>query len=153
MLEAVVEIAGRAGLGPIVAVVPPGIPVPPDVLPIVNDRPDAGLSRSLRMGFAALPADVDAAVILLGDQPTLAPETVRHLVEAASRERPVTAALAGGVLAPPVLLQRAAFGLAQEATGDLGLAPVLAAHPELVTAVEVGRHAADVDTPADLPAG
>ena len=50
----------------------------------------------------------------------------------------------------PVLLGRSAFGLAAEATGDRGLGPVLAAHPELVREVPVAGSNPDVDTPADL---
>ena len=37
----------------------------------------------------------------------------------------------------PVLLRRPAFGLVAEATGDRGLGPVLAAHPDLVAEVAV----------------
>lgn len=150
MLATVVELAREAGLEPILAVVAPAIAVPPDVVPVVNDKPQAGLSRSLGMGLAAMPAEVDAAVILLGDQPTLPVETVKRLLKAARGDRPVVAARAGGRLGPPVLIKRDAFGLAQEAIGDEGLRMILTDHPELVTPVEVGVHATDVDTPADL---
>ena len=50
----------------------------------------------------------------------------------------------------PVLLRRAAFDLVAEATGDRGLGPVIAAHPELVAEVPVAGANPDVDTPADL---
>jgi len=150
MLASVVDRAKEAGLDPVFAVVPPGIAVPPDVVPVINDAPGDGVSRSLKLGIAALPTDVDAGVILLGDQPTLAVETVRAVLHAMSPERLVIAARADGQLAPPVLLMRDAFGLVEDASGDVGLAPILAAHPELVTPVEVGEHAPDVDRPADL---
>src|SRR5688572_247553 len=52
MLDAVVELASAAGLQPIMAVVPPGIAVPPEAVPVLNDRPHEGLSRSLRLGIA-----------------------------------------------------------------------------------------------------
>lgn len=150
MLGAVIGVARAAGLAPIIAVVAPGIAVPPDVVPVINREPDAGLSRSLRMGIAAVPPDVHAAVILLGDQPTLAVGTVRAVMEAAQADRRVVAARAEGRLGPPVLLMRDAFGLAHEATGDEGLRSIMTDHPDLVTPVEVGTHAPDVDTPADL---
>ena len=150
MLASVIDTAGEANLAPILVVVSPGIPLPPDVVPIVNAQPEAGLSRSLRMGIAALSPDVDAAVILLGDQPTLPVETIRVVVSAARNDRPVVAARADGRLGPPVLLLREAFRLAQEATGDEGLRSILTEHPELVTQVDIGAHAPDVDTPADL---
>lgn len=151
MLEAVIEVARQVGLGPIVAVVPPGTAVPPDVVPVPNDAPGEGMSRSLRMGIAALPEEIDAAVVLLGDQPTLRAEVIRSLIAAADRsDRSVMAAHADGRLGPPVLIRRAAFGLAGAASGDEGLRSILGSHPELVARVEVGEHAPDVDTPADL---
>jgi molybdenum cofactor cytidylyltransferase len=150
MLAWVIDVAREAGLAPIIAVVPPGIAVPPDVVPVVNTDPAAGLSRSLSLGVAAVPPDVDAAVILLGDQPTLSVDAVRTVVRAAGGDRPVVAARADGRFGPPVLLSRDAFGLAHEASGDEGLRTMLADHPELVTPVDVGEHAPDVDVPADL---
>ena len=152
MLERVIGIARDAGLAPIIAVVRPGMAVPVDVLAVRNDAPDEGVSRSLRLGFAAVPDDVDAALILLGDQPTMAVESVTRVLGAVRDDSAVVAAAAGRRLAPPILLVRAAFGLVDQADGDVGLAPVLARHPELVTRVEVGEHPPDVDVPADLAA-
>lgn len=149
LLQAVVELARAAGLDPIIAVVPPGLAVPPDVVPEINPDPERGLSQSLRRGLAAVPAEIGAAVILLGDQPTLAANTVRAVV-AARGNRHVVAAFADGRLGPPVLVERQAFSLADELDGDVGLGPLLASHPELVSAVEVSEHAPDVDTPSDL---
>jgi len=151
MLSAVSALAHQAGLSPVIAVVPPGIAVPSDVVVEVNADPAAGLSRSLRLGLAAVPAGLDAAVILLGDQPTLPVTTVRALLDATT-DRPIVAIRADGRLAPPVLLRRAAFALADEASGDEGLRTVLALHPELLATVDVPAHPPDVDTPLDLEA-
>ena len=151
MLERVAEIARVSGLAPIVAVVPTGIPAPNGSLAVVNDDPDDGISRSLRLGIHALPDDVDAVVILLGDQPTVPASWIASLVDA-PRDRPVVAIRAEGRIGPPVLLRREAFHLASEASGDSGLGPVLARHPELVTHMDVAAHAPDVDTPEDLEA-
>jgi CTP:molybdopterin cytidylyltransferase MocA len=152
MLERVADVARASGLAPIVAVVPSGIRVPQGTLAIVNDRPEEGLSRSLRLGIAALPADADAAVILLGDQPTVTAATIAALLSKAHGERPVVATRSGGHVGPPVLLRREAFGLVEEASGDEGLGPVLARNADLVTHLDVAAHAPDVDTPADLEA-
>jgi molybdenum cofactor cytidylyltransferase len=151
LLGAVIELAREAELHPVFAVVPPGLAVPADVVPVINDAPSDGISRSLTLGIAALPGDIEAAVILLGDQPTLPPASIRAVIDA-SGQRAVVAVRGGSIVAPPVLLKREAFGLVDEARGDLGLAPVLAAHPDLVAFVEVGEHAPDIDTPEDLEA-
>jgi molybdenum cofactor cytidylyltransferase len=153
MLEAVVGLARRAGLEPVIAVVPSWLVTPSGVVAVVNDEPEAGLSRSLRFGLAAVPAEVASAVILLGDQPTVPAVMVAALLaEAAKTQRPVVAAHAHGRLGPPVLLARQAFALADQATGDEGLRRILEAHADVVATVEVGEHAPDVDTPADLAA-
>jgi CTP:molybdopterin cytidylyltransferase MocA len=150
MLEAVVDAAAAAGLSPVLAVVPPGMAVPPNVVPELNPHPEAGLGRSLQLGLAAVPVEqADAAVILLGDQPTVSPAAIRSLLEAGG-DRPLVASSADGRIGPPVLIRREAFRLAEQLVGDVGLREILAERPELVTTVEVGEHPPDVDTPEDL---
>ena len=65
-------------------------------------------------------------------------------------DRPIVAALADGVLAPPVLLERTHFHLADRLTRDMGLREVLRSNPDLVTPAPVAGHAPDIDAPADL---
>ena len=154
LLEHVLELARTAGLDPVVAVVPVWLTRPrtmndPTLRWVRNPHPERGLSHSLRLGFGALPDETGAAVILLGDQPTISPDTVRALV-AARGERPIVATRAAGRLAAPVLVERTHFSVVDEPAGDIGLRELLNAHPEWVLAVEVPEHAPDVDTPADL---
>ncbi|HEX2221212.1 MAG TPA: DUF5946 family protein [Candidatus Limnocylindria bacterium] len=150
MLDAVVRSADRAGLEPIIAVLPPGVPAPSGTFGVENDRPEEGLSRSVRLGIAALPQHVQAAIILLGDQPTVGPDRLAGLVGARGA-RPVVASMdERGLLAPPVLLERAAFALVETLSGDSGLRELLGERAELVEPVIVTAHAPDVDTPADL---
>lgn len=154
LLEHALEAAATAGLAPVVAVVPVWLSRPArlddDRLRwIRNPFPERGLSLSLRLGFEALGGDVDAAVILLGDQPRIPAATIRAIV-AARGERPVVASSAGGILAPPVLVERSRFDLVEGLRGDSGLREILLDHPELVRAVEVAGHLPDLDTPGDL---
>ncbi|MGH2446500.1 MAG: DUF5946 family protein [Candidatus Limnocylindria bacterium] len=150
MLEVVGGTAGGAGLDPVIAVVPPGLVVPPQVIPVINDDPSAGLSRSLRMGLAAVPAEVDGAVILLGDEPMLTAVTIRAVVASAIEANAVVAARSGDRIGPPVFLWRSSFGLAEQAAGDDGLRALLRDRRDLAT-VNVPP-SPDVDTPADLDA-
>jgi molybdenum cofactor cytidylyltransferase len=119
---------------------------------VSNPDPAQGLSSSVRIGMAAVPASAARALIVLGDQPAINPETVRTVLEQPEDpSRPVVVARYEDDSARnPVLLERAAFPLVAEATGDRGLGPVLAAHPELVREVIVSGSNPDVDTPADL---
>ncbi len=154
LLEHALDSAATAGLLPIVAVVPVWLSRPArfedDRLRwIRNPFPERGLSLSLRLGFGTLGADVEAAVILLGDQPRIPAATIAAIL-AARGERPVVASSAGGILAPPILIERSHFALLEGLSGDLGLGQFLRAQPELVRSVEVVGHPPDVDTPADL---
>ncbi len=154
LLEHVLHRAAEAGLDPILAVVPPWLELPKPATTITwvtNGEPDRGLSHSLRLGLAALPGTASAVVVLLGDQPTLDPAAIRAVV-AARGERPVVAAFAAGHAAPPVLLERPAFALAEGLEGDVGLRDLISTHTELVRRVPVVAHAPDLDRPADLAA-
>lgn len=124
---------------------------------VINPDPDAGLSSSLQVGFAALAAlpnggDVPGAFVVLGDQPLVDPAVFRALAtaEVPARIGFVAPRYVGGGGANPVLVLRAGRAWIAEARGDRGLGPVLAAHPELVATVDLGGSNPDVDTRADL---
>ncbi len=155
LLEHVLERAFTAGLRPIVAVVPVWLTRPASadaaLTWVRNPYPERGMSHSLRLGLAALPEEVGAAVVLLGDQPTVEPRAIRAVL-AGRGDRPIVAAFAAGHPAPPVLLEREAFALARALEGDVGMRELIAAHPELVRQVPVAAHAPDLDRPADLAA-
>jgi CTP:molybdopterin cytidylyltransferase MocA len=148
MVEIVADTAVGAGLDPVVVVAPSSLHLPDSVEAVRNDAPERGMSRSLRLGIAAVPPDAEAAVVLLADQPTVSVEHLRGL-DGWRGATPVVATRADGVLGPPVLLEREAFALVDAVGGDAGLRDLLRADPSLVTAVE---HAPvpDIDTPRDL---
>ncbi|HEY6012648.1 MAG TPA: NTP transferase domain-containing protein [Candidatus Limnocylindrales bacterium] len=119
---------------------------------VVNPSPDRGLSSSLQVGMAALPPETDAVLIALGDQPLVTAATIRALLDAQpERSRPIVVPVYPDDRGRnPVLLRRPAFPLAGEASGDRGLGPVLAAHPDAVHEVPASGDNPDVDTQADL---
>ncbi len=153
LLEHVIDRARSAGLAPVVAVVPAGFPRPATVgdsaVWVPNADPDRGMSHSLRLGLAAVPQHCDAAVVLLGDQPTVTPSSIRAVI-AARGERPIVVAFADGHVGPPAVIERRAFPLAAELEGDAGLRQLAARHPGLLRRVPVERHPPDVDRPEDL---
>ena len=109
---------------------------------LVNPRPQDGLAGSLRMGLAAVAGDpaVDAALIVLGDQPWLRPDVIEGVMAAAAAtDRPIVRPRYDADAAPnPVLVRRSAWPLASGLEGDRGLGPLLAAHPELVAERRAG---------------
>ncbi|HEX3055258.1 MAG TPA: NTP transferase domain-containing protein [Gaiellaceae bacterium] len=71
-----------------------------------------GPGASLRCGFAALPADAEAAVVVLADGPHLDPRAVDRVVAAWRYDGgDVYACTYGGVRLHPVLIARAAWPL------------------------------------------
>jgi len=68
---------------------------------------EKGPGVSLRCGLAALPEDTEAAVVVLGDGPGLAPEAIDRVIAAWRDDKaPVVAATYAGVRLHPVLLAR-----------------------------------------------
>ncbi len=125
-----------------------------DELRVVNPEPANGLASSLRVGMAALPGDVEAVLIVLGDQPRVPLAAISVLLDAGvDAERPIAVPVyADDRGRNPVLLGRAAFALVDGAQGDRGLGPLLAANPDLVREVAVPASAPanpDMDTRAD----
>jgi CTP:molybdopterin cytidylyltransferase MocA len=87
---------------------------PLDVDARVIDCPawEQGVGVSLRCGLKALPAETEAAVVVLADGPDLAPAAVDRVVDAwRSGAGDVVAASYGGVRGHPVVLARAAWPL------------------------------------------
>jgi CTP:molybdopterin cytidylyltransferase MocA/SAM-dependent methyltransferase len=119
---------------------------------LINQDPSQGLSSSLRIGMASVGPDVSDVVVVLGDQPMLSSSVIRSLMSAPpDPARPIVVPTydhEGG--RNPVLIRRPAFGLVDEAAGDRGLGPVIAAHPDLVQVVPVAGDNPDIDTAADL---
>ncbi|MDQ6648512.1 MAG: nucleotidyltransferase family protein [Actinomycetota bacterium] len=112
-----------------------------------------GMGSSLRAGLAALPADAEATLVALVDQPLVGAEAVRRLLAAGADGAVAAVATYEGRRRNPVLLARALWpAVAEAAVGEAGARTYLRSHPELVTPVECADtgSADDVDTPEDL---
>ena len=78
---------------------------------IVNPEHGRGMETSVRAGVAALPADADAAVMLLADMPLVTPAMLAALAERFRETRaPLVISRYGEVTAPPQLYARSLFG-------------------------------------------
>jgi CTP:molybdopterin cytidylyltransferase MocA len=122
----------------------------------VNPRPTDGLASSLRVGLDAAAEDraAEAVLVVLGDQPSVRPEVLRAVIDAAAEtDLPIVRPRYTADGAPnPVLVRREAWALAAGLEGDRGLGPLIARHPDLVHQLPVEGAIPDVDTPADLAA-
>jgi CTP:molybdopterin cytidylyltransferase MocA len=104
-----------------------------------------GPGASLRCGLAALPPDAQAAVVVLGDGPDLAPQAIDRLIERwrTDPRGPVVAATYGGTRLHPVLLARETWPLVPD-EGAKALDAVL------VPCDDLGPPG-DVDSADDVP--
>jgi CTP:molybdopterin cytidylyltransferase MocA len=113
---------------------------------VVNPRPSRGLAASLRLGLEVLPAEVEAALILLGDAPVVPPAAIERVLAAYRRENRAVGASYDGRRGHPVLLPRADWErlpkTGERAGAALDIVPVECG--------DLAEGAADVDTPDDL---
>ncbi|HYM04683.1 MAG TPA: molybdopterin-binding/glycosyltransferase family 2 protein [Stellaceae bacterium] len=113
-----------------------------------------GLSTSVRAGIAALPEDVDGAVMCLGDMPRVAGAEIDRLIGAFNplEGRAICLPTRRGKRGNPVLLAKSLFGEMAGISGDVGAKDLIAAHPELVAEIEMESDGVltDIDTPQAL---
>ena len=153
LVEHGVALLADGGCAP-VYVVSGAAPLPGSGTTVVaNPAWRSGMGSSLRAGLGALPAEADAVVVALVDQPLVGAEAVRRLL--AAHRGGARIAIAGYAGAPrnPVLFGREYWPqIVTSARGDRGARAFLRGHPELVTLVECGDTGspADIDTPDDL---
>jgi CTP:molybdopterin cytidylyltransferase MocA len=103
-----------------------------------------GPGASLRCGLAALPPTAEAAVVVLGDGPDLAPEAIdRVIARRQAADEPVVAATYAGTRLHPVLIAREAWAFVPD-EGAKGL------DAELVPCDDLGPPG-DVDFASDVP--
>lgn len=128
-----------------------------DGLPVAfveNPAYETGRSSSIRAGIHALPDDVDAVVIALGDMPFVDPGTVDLLVDADTRDTgSVLAAAYESQRGNPVLFDARHFDALRDLEGETGGRDILL-ETEDAALVETGDPGVrrDVDRPDDVDA-
>jgi CTP:molybdopterin cytidylyltransferase MocA len=119
---------------------------------IHNPKARTGMASSLQVGLRAMRGEIEAAVVLLGDQPLVGSRTIATLMRAWRREgsRPAVAvSQAHGEWGPPVVLARELWDELFALKGDAGARQILQGHPELLDMVPAPGRPDDIDTPED----
>ncbi|MGQ4274497.1 nucleotidyltransferase family protein [Terrihabitans sp. B22-R8] len=113
-----------------------------------------GMAASLRAGIAAVPAEHEAALILLGDMPRTPPGIVRDLWSALGPQHLAAAPVHRGRRGHPVLIRRALFADIATLRGDRGAGALLGGLGSALALVETDDAGTlfDVDHPGDLDA-
>jgi molybdenum cofactor cytidylyltransferase len=115
-----------------------------------------GLGTSLKTGIAALPADVDGAIVCLGDMPQVDAGLIDRLIGGIDPDKGalVVVPTIDGKRGNPVVWSRRFFADLMTVEGDVGARYLIGRYPEAVVEVPLTGNAAltDVDTPEALAA-
>ena len=119
---------------------------------VVNQAYQQGIASSLRTGLSAVDPNSDAALIILGDQPFIRPQTLNRIVEEYRRSQAqIVIPMHRGQRGNPVLLDRSVFAEVMALEGDVGSRAIFAKHLDQIVNVEVEDEGIvlDLDDPAD----
>jgi molybdenum cofactor cytidylyltransferase len=119
---------------------------------VVNEEWAEGMSTSLRAGLQALRPEIQAAFVVLADQPALTASLLRQLADHYRvTGAPILAPFFQGRRGNPVLFARSLFPELLALEGDQGARTLLVQHSEQVERVELNDPAVilDVDTDED----
>ncbi|CAG4883628.1 4-diphosphocytidyl-2C-methyl-D-erythritol kinase [Georgfuchsia toluolica] len=114
-----------------------------------------GLSTSLRRGLRALPADIDAVIVLLADMPGISAGDIDRLLDYFDLAHPcILVPEHEGRRGNPVVWPRRYFGEMADLSGDTGARGLLEQYANDVRSVAIASPAifADIDTPEALAA-
>lgn len=130
-----------------------------DGLPVkLVHNPDfaEGLGTSLKTGIAAVPEDVDGAIVCLGDMPQVNAALIDKLIDAFDPELGALVVVPSidGKRGNPVVWSRRFFQELMAISGDVGARHLIGNYAEVVSEVPVTGNGAliDVDTPEALRA-
>ncbi len=117
---------------------------------IYNDLYEEGLSTSVKAGIAALPKDIDAVMIILGDMPNMSADILRKIMAAynLAQGQSIIIPTHNGKRGNPILWDADFFGDFDRLQGDMGAKILLNDYPEYITELEIESDAIflDIDT-------
>ncbi len=113
-----------------------------------------GLATSLKRGLAAVPEDVDAVLVCLGDMPRVTPKAIGRLIAAfnPAEQRTICVPVHKGQRGNPVLWGRKHFAAMAALGGDRGAKALMERAAEELVEVEMADDGVliDADTPEAL---
>ena len=125
-----------------------------DVQLVYNPGFERGISTSIAAGLSSLPADVEGALICLGDMPAVSVEVLDRIIAAfdPGRGAEVCVPTCRGKRGNPVLWSRRFFADIRRIRGDAGARHLIGEHSEVVREVPIddGSILMDVDSPEAL---
>lgn len=115
---------------------------------VTNDKPETGMSRSLRLGVERVrETGAQAVLIALADMPRVTATHIWRLLDYAEGASAVIASSDGTMPRPPALFGRDHFDILCAQTGDKGARDLIRVGHHVVTSP---RELIDIDTPEDF---
>jgi molybdenum cofactor cytidylyltransferase len=119
---------------------------------VVNPDPAADMLSSIRCGVGSLPPECIAAIVVLGDQPTIRAELVAGLIRTfQTAAAKIVVPSFRGRRGHPILISAGYFGEVLTQHDCVGLRGLLDAHPHDIATLEVDNPnvLTDMDSPDD----
>ena len=123
-----------------------------DLKVVVNRGYEQGMAGSLREGLAAVSPMMDAALIVLADQPFVRPETIDRVIDKYRQTKAkIVIPFYMGQRGNPVLLDRSVFSEVMALEGDTGSRAIFGNHADGIVEVDVNDEGIvlDIDDRAD----
>jgi molybdenum cofactor cytidylyltransferase len=120
---------------------------------VENEDYEQGMGSSLRVGLSALDTNIDASLIVLGDQPFVQSQTFDEIIDCYRQsEAQILIPTYHGFRGNPVLLDRSVFGEVMALNGDIGCRAIFGNHSSGIVKVPVGDVGIllDIDSQQDL---
>jgi molybdenum cofactor cytidylyltransferase len=119
---------------------------------VVNEDYAEGMASSLSAGLAAVDPEINAALIVLGDQPFVRAETIDRILEVYCESgAEIVVPFYKGQRGNPVLLDRTVFAEAMALEGDTGCRAIFGSHAAGLVEANVNDEGIllDIDTRGD----
>jgi molybdenum cofactor cytidylyltransferase len=120
---------------------------------VINGQFSEGMGSSLRTGIAALNPGIDAALVVLADQPFVRPATLNQLIGGYIESKAqIAIPTYRGFRGNPVLLDRSVFAEVMAITGDIGCRAIFGSHTDGIVKVPVDDVGVllDIDSKSDF---
>ncbi len=116
---------------------------------VLNPDWKEGIASSIRQGIGALPPSIDAALIVLCDQPFIPSSHFSKLIAACSNEHPIAATAYQPSPGVPACFDRSVFPELLALTGDSGAKRIIGKRLQEVASISCPEAIIDIDTLAD----
>jgi molybdenum cofactor cytidylyltransferase len=120
---------------------------------IINDDWQSGMASTIRCGIEVLDFNIDAAILMVCDQPFVSLDLLNGLIQKqAETGKPIIASQYGDTIGTPALFGKQFFSELMGLKGDTGAKKIMMQNGGLVATVSFPQGSIDIDTKDDYKA-